>query len=599
MRTFGQHLVNEILPTEHHDSGALNKGNLNKILLSIAKNTPEQYSDVVTRLKRLGDELVTLEGVSTGLEDVKPDKVKRDALLNPLLTRFNAAKTEEAKKDILLEANSKMIEYTKANKGTLAEMVRSGGRGNAAQLMKIIGSPISARDEHDNVLPVFINRSYSEGLRPAQSWITGNEARLDTIRSNIAVSDPGDLAKILVNNVGDQLITRIDCGTHNGVVLHTDDSHIIDRYLAHPIGSYAYNTAITPHVAQELHTLSPTAIVRSPMTCEQHEGVCQKCAGLNQSGHAHPIGTNIGMRSAQAMAEPLTQFALSAKHGGNLAKSKERTVEGLKGVRQLLEIPESFLYKSILAGQDGTIKKIDPAPQGGTYVHVDDTKHYVGPDLSVIVGIGDRVEAGDRLSNGIPKPDEVVEHKGLGAGRQYMVDALHSIYKEKGTELDKRHFETLAKGLMNYVRIVNTPTDNDFGFLKDDVVSYNSFKRAIQDQQKPMSTHDAIGETLANNVLHFTAGTPITHSMQQTLLKQNIQTVPIAQNVPEIEPIMRTAARNPLLNPDWMARLAHRYLKDTILSGAHKGESSELHGVNAVPAYASGSEFGQGEDGKY
>jgi hypothetical protein len=48
-----------------------------------------------------------------------------------------------------------------------------------------------------------------------------------------------------------------------------------------------------------------------------------------------------------------------------------------------------------------------------------------------------------------------------------------------------------------------------------------------------------------------------------------------------------------------MARLAHRYLKDTILSGAHKGESSELHGVNAVPAYASGSEFGQGEDGKY
>jgi hypothetical protein len=75
--------------------------------------------------------------------------------------------------------------------------------------------------------------------------------------------------------------------------------------------------------------------------------------------------------------------------------------------------------------------------------------------------------------------------------------------------------------------------------------------------------------------------------------------VPIAQNVPEIEPIMRTAARNPLLNPDWMARLAHRYLKDTILSGAHKGESSELHGVNAVPAYAAGSEFGQGENGKY
>lgn len=599
MPTFGQHLVNEILPSEHHNSGPLTKGNLNKILLDIAKNRPNEYPKIVSRLKTLGDELITLEGVSVGLEDIRPDKIKRDQLLNPLISRFNAASSEDEKKKILLEANEKMLDYAKSNKGTLAEMVRSGGRGNAAQLMKIIGSPISARDEHDEVLPVFINRSYAEGLKPAQYWITGNEARLDTIRSNIAVSDPGDLAKILVNNMGDQLIVSPDCGTHNGIAMRTDDTHIIDRYLAHPISKYPYNTLITASVARDLQSLGETVVVRSPMTCEIHEGLCQHCAGINQSGHKHPLGTNVGMRSAQAMAEPLTQFALSAKHGGTLGKSKERVVEGLKGVRQLLEIPQSFLYKATLSNENGIISKVEAAPQGGTYVHVDDHRHYIGPDLSVLVKEGDKVEKGDRLSNGIPKPDEVVELKGLGAGRKYMVDALHSIYKEKGTELDKRHFETLAKSLMNYVQIDNTPKDNDYGFLRDDIVSYNNYKKAIQDHSTEVPVTDALGETLGKNVLHFTAGTTISASIQKAIEDQHIKTIPVVKNVPSIEPVMRTAARNPLLNPDWMARLAHRYLKDSILNGAHYGETTNLHSNNPVPAYAQGATFGQGENHKY
>ena len=102
-----------------------------------------------------------------------------------------------------------MLGHTKDNTGTMGEMVRSGGRGNAAQLMRIIGAPVLARDERDRIVPWFIPRSYAEGLKPSDAWVAGNEARINAIKSNISVVEPGDLAKILINNMGDKLITML------------------------------------------------------------------------------------------------------------------------------------------------------------------------------------------------------------------------------------------------------------------------------------------------------------------------------------------------------------------------------------------------------
>jgi hypothetical protein len=428
MASLGEHLVHEILPPEYRGKGPLTKSKIHEILADLAKKNPAAYPRVVTELKRLGDELATQEGISVGLDDIAPDYEKRDALLRPFKQRFRSATVGDREK-VLLETQNALLDYAKNHPGTLGEMVRSGGRGNAAQLLKIVGAPVLARDEHDKVVPWLITRSYSEGLTPADAWVAGNEARINAIKSNISVVEPGDLAKILINNMHDQLVTAPDCGTTNGITMGGKDAHIIDRYLAHTLTNppVARGTLITPQLAQHLEG---SLVVRSPMTCEASHGVCQKCQGLAPSGKPHPIGTNVGMRAAQAMSEPLTQFSLNAKHGGRIDTGKDggKRLEGIKGVRQVLEIPQSFLHKATLAEEHGEVSRIENAPQGGRYVHVGDRRHYVGPDLTVTAKVGQKVEAGDALSDGVPKPDEIVRHKGLGDGRRYLVDALHGIF---------------------------------------------------------------------------------------------------------------------------------------------------------------------------
>lgn len=598
MPTLGEYLVHDILPPGYRPTGQITKGSLNKVLVDLAKKEPEKYSEIVTKLKRLGDEMSTLDTVSVGLDDVGPDIKARDAILDPFHIRFKAA-PEADKEKILREAQAAMLKHTMTHPGIMTDMVRSGGRGKDIQLMSIVGAPVLATDEKDKIVPWMLRRSYAEGLTPADAWVAGNQARINAIKSNISVVEPGDLSKILINNMGDKLITRSDCGTTNGILLGSKDSSIIDRHLARTTGNFKAGTLITSQVAQHLGTFE-NVLVRSPMTCEAPHGICQKCQGLDSSGRPNPIGTNVGMRAAQALSEPLTQFALNAKHGGRkLTGTGGLQLEGIKGVRQVLEIPESFLHKATLADHDGEVSRVEAAPQGGHYVWVGDTRHYLGPNLRVTAPVGTKVEAGDMLSNGVPKPDEVVRHKGLGEGRQYLVNTLHNIYKNSGSDVDRRHLETLARSVMNNVTITDPGDDAEHGFIKGDVVNYNRFRAALADSQQNVSLHDALGETLASNLLHYTAGTRITPTVRDALAKQNIKTIPIAHLAPQSAPLMRPATRTPLMNGDWMARLAHRYLKESLVAGAHRGDVADLHSYSPVPAYAAGKDFGQGEEGRY
>lgn len=598
MPTFGQYLVDDALPGKYRGRGALTKSNLHDVLLDVAKNQPDRYGETVTNLKRLGDEMATLEGISVGLDDIATE-TKRNTILRPYAARYRRASGPQKEK-VLLDAQNAILDYTKSHPGTMNEMVRSGGRGSTGQLMKIVGGPVLARGERDKITPWLIEKNYAEGLKASDLWVTGNEARINTIKTNLAPAEAGDFAKILVNNMGDKLITMPDCGTKNGIALPASNPAIIDRYLAVARGRHSAGSLVTPEIARRFKK-DTVVIVRSPMTCQAPNGICQKCQGLASSGKNHPVGTNVGMRAAQALAEPLTQFALDAKHGGRVSTKAdaEKRPEGIKGIRQMLELPRSFQHRAVLAEKDGEVRRIETAPQGGSYVWVGTNRLYAGPDLRVTARIGQRVEAGDVLTDGIPKPDDVVRLKGLGQGRAHLVDTLHGIYQRESNGVDRRHLETLAGSVMNHVKITDPGDNTDHGFIKGDVVNYNRFHAALADHRKTVPLKDAIGETLADNVLHFTAGTRITPSMRNTLKARNIRTVDIATTAPQVAPVVRSASRSPLLNPDWMARLAHRYLKESLVGGAHRGDVSDLHGASPIPAYAAGTTFGQGKDWRY
>jgi len=595
--TFGRYLINEHLPDKYKVDKPTGPKEMNKRMNEYAREDPGGYVKSITGLKHVGDHVSTTEGMTIGLDDIEPQYAERDAMMNQLKDKFAKATSDKQRRDIAESAQTHMIDIALKHPGTMTRQVTSGARGKPFQFSNIVASPGTAKDNLGNTVPWLITKSYSEGLSPADYWAAGNEAIMNTIKSNISVSEPGELSKILINNMADLVVTEDDCGAENGIIMPPDSPDVVDRFLAQDTGKYPKGTLVTPRIQNNLISSGLKHVsVRSPMTCEAADGVCQKCQGLDEKGNIHVPGTNVGIRAAQALSEPLTQMALSTKHGAKTAKGERQQVGGLKGFRQLIESPEQFMNKATLTEIDGDVTKVEKAPQGGHLVYVNDMQHYVTPEMGVKVSKGDKVSAGDVLSEGIPKPDEVVRLKGISAGRLYMVDQLKNIYRDQGMNFDPRHFELLARGELNHARIED---DRSPKFIKGDIVNYNTFKSTLAKETKEVPLEDALGETLGKEYYEHSAGTRVTHKIAKSLAAKKIHKVAIAPRAPEISFVMKPATRAPTLNPDWLAALAHRNLKATIMRGAQEGAVSDIHGTHPVPAFVFGTEFGEGKKGRY
>jgi DNA-directed RNA polymerase subunit beta' len=594
----GHFLINDVLPDSHKISGPITNKGLHDHVVDLAKNNPELYVKTISALKRRGDEIATLEGVSVGLDDIEPDYKARDTILRPAADKIEKTHDAKERERLVIETQNKLLDYTKTHPGSMTHMALSGARGNPAQLMKIVGSPLVAVHPKKGIEKIPIRRSYSEGLTAAEYWTTVPEVRANNVATVVSVSEPGEMAKVLVNNMIGKVITVSDCNTSAGVRMRVDDGHILDRFSQADRG-LARNTLITPRLVQELKSKNITdVLVRSPMTCAAPHGVCQHCQGHNEKGQIHQIGTAVGTRAAQAMAEPLTQMALSSKHAVLTIKAKKLEPQGLKGVRQLLEIPQAFKHEAVLAPRDGVVTKIEKAPQGGHYLYLGDQKLYANPELTLKAYVGQHVEAGDALTDGVPHPAKVVAAKGIGAGRAYFVDALHKVYKDEGINLDRRHVELLAKSELNHVKFLEADPHHP-EFLKGDVVNYNAFRDAYAKEVERVPVDHAVGLRLGAEVLHHTVGSPITPNLARELKGHGIKEVLVNKRLPQVEFIMRPFTMNPLLEPDWMARLSHRYLKGSIQQAAHFGEESDIHSTHPVPAYAYGAELRNGPSGTY
>lgn len=593
--TLGHLLLNESLPPQYKLSGPIDKKVLKTRLSSLAKEDPRAYTAAITNIKRIGDLVATREGISIGLDDIAPDPKAKGAFVHKYNNLLGKAKSDEEKGNILVQAQREAQVINNQHTGTMNTMRKSGGRGNTVQMMKMNVAPVVIGDRHGKPIPQFISHSYSEGLTPGEYWTAGNEARELLIKGQLSTAEPGDLGKVLSNNMNSQVVTVTDCGTDNGRLFSITDPNITDRYLAKPVKGRPRNTLITSRLVSDLRKQRVAdVVVRSPLTCESKDGVCQKCMGLNERGQSFEIGTNAGLRSAQALTEPLTQMVLSSKHGINLVD--DDNLKGYAALRQTVDSPGSFVNKAILAEKRGRVTQVSKAPQGGNFVHVDGDEHYVPPNLRVTVKVGDNVYAGDQLSSGTPAPADVVRLRGLGMGRDHMVREIDNIYKGSGVNLDQRHAELLTRSHLNHVQLQNSAGD----FLRGDTVEYNRLKDYTSQGSVGTPVDKAVDQTLAADYLHYTAGTLVTPFVRDTLKRGGITEVRTSTDKsPTFQSVFSPLTRAPLNNPDWMARLNHRWLKDSIMSGAQFGQVTDVHGVNPIPALAYGKEFGKGKDGKY
>ena len=391
----------------------------------------------------------------------------------------------------------------------------------------------------------------------------------------------------------DLVVTQHDCGTKNGIPVDVDDGDNVGAVLSKSTAGHPAGTILTQKILSDIKKAGKDRIsVRSSMTCESHGGICAKCAGTREKGGLPALGDNVGLAASSALSEPLSQSLLSAKHTAGVANSQKPT--GFKAINALFQVPDTFPDKASLSEHDGTVDKIEKAPQGGFNVTAGGHTHYVSPDHEVLVKHGDKVESGDRISTGTINPSDMVRLKGIGAGRLNLLKQIQDTFKESGIPVSRRNAEMVVRGVVDHVRI--NDADSTSSYLPDETVEYSAFSKDYKPHKDAtvMYPTKALNHYLEAPVLHYSIGTRVTPSVAKTLGDLGEDQVLVSPHKPAFEPHMVRLMENPSHDKDWMAQMGTSYVQKNLKKNVISGDVySDLHGTNPIPGLAYGKEFGR------
>ena len=599
-----QLLVNKHLPDDLKDyARSYDAKSVGNLMAEIARRYPEQYVDIAKVLSDIGRHASYKQGETLTLNDMLP-VIDRDAQLAVMDKEVEAARKQtkdpaefkRRRMEIWSRNAADMEKSTQkaalAAGNNLAYSVVSGARGKPAQLKAMITTPGLYTDYKGDPVQLFVRHSFAEGLRPAEYLAGTFGARQSVLSTKRATAKGGDLSKQLVQVAAPLVVTSHDCGANNGIDLSTEDSSLRGRVLVRPAAGLPAGTVLDKAgVAKIRSDKLKSVLVRSAMTCQAAQGVCAKCIGAGPTGQLPRKGAAVGITAAQAIGEPITQAGLNAKHQGGMAGVKKE-YSGFHVINQIVQTPEIFPDRATVAKQDGTVQKVEEAPQGGHYIDVDGESHYVPHGYDVLVKPGQKVEAGDQLSDGLVDAGDITELRGLGEGRRYYADRLKKVLEDSGMPTDRRNAEVLARAAINHVTI--TDPDGLGDYLPDDTANYNRLAATYTPpaNAKLSDPQKVIGQFMHAPALHYSIGTRITPKIASHLTDNQFQVV-AAPEAPAFAPEMvrlRGAAHD---TGDWMASLHTSYLKAQLADSAARGHDTNIQeNVHFAPRLAVGAGFG-------
>lgn len=577
----------------------LDKKSLAKVVNSLMRDGGPKAAEHINDLGKLFFNTATEIGASTPLSDYINDSQERDALIKEYDTKVQkimlSDKSKGKKNDELADLTGKYnvkvedqnLEYLVSKGSVAAKMAKTGARGNKAQLASGTSTPLMSLNVKGELIPVVIKRSFAEGMRPAEHIALSYMGRSSTVLSQLSTALPGALFKKLSPTVFHEVITIPDCGTKNGIpVPSTDKKSLLGRYTADTA------TLITePYLNEVISSGAKALKVRSAMTCEAKDGVCQKCFGLMAHGRLPEIGTNVGVIAAQSVSEVLTQSMLATKHKANVGERKGNAYELAANI--LNNPSENFKDEATISTLNGTVSDIRKTSFGDHHVFVNEKMHFVPIKQNILVSKGDKVQSGQVISTGTINPRKLVALRGIGAGRTYMAEELRAIY---GSDLDPRHFEIISKNLLKYVEVEHP---GNTGLLPGDKVDINTIRKYLDKGATDVHIDKAEGSLLAKGLSNLVPGTLLDHNHIKDLKEIGITSVPISPTGLRVRPIVPGLQTAKMLDKNWVSKLSFSRLRDSLKESAAVGSDSEVHSTDPITSYMMGSEFGDGVEGKY
>ncbi|MBK8959062.1 MAG: DNA-directed RNA polymerase subunit beta' [Proteobacteria bacterium] len=304
-------------------------------------------------------------------------------------------------------------------------MADSGARGSAAQIRQLAGMRGLMAKPDGSIIETPITANFREGLNVLQYFISTHGARKGLADTALKTANSGYLTRRLVDVAQDLVVTEIDCGTTEGLVMNPiiEGGDVIqalgDRILGRVVAQDVCRPGETEVIAKagtmidekwveylDEHGVDEV-LVRSPITCETRYGICASCYGRDLArGHRVNVGEAVGVIAAQSIGEPGTQLTMRTFHIGGAA-SRAAAVNSI-------EVKASGTIKLVnmktLAHEDGTFVSVSRS--GELVVNDDigrDRERYKVPYGAVLsVADGAEVKAGQTVATWDPHTHPII-----------------------------------------------------------------------------------------------------------------------------------------------------------------------------------------------
>jgi DNA-directed RNA polymerase subunit beta' len=429
----GRILFNQIVPkevgfrNEHFD-----KKKLQLLVREVYRMFgSEKTAQFVDAIKKLGFQWMMNSGISWGMGDLVVPEIKQklvkeaDQQVEDTFGQFQEGLlTEDERYGRTIEIwNGVSTEISKAVATTVKDfssvyyIVKSGGRGSAAQLMQMAGIKGLVVNPSGATIELPCKSGFKDGLSVLEYFISTHGSRKGMSDTALKTADSGYLTRRLVDVAQDIVINAEDCGTEQYIDITREDSERLnwafaDRIFGRVAGQdvvtadgkvlVAKGEGISGEVAQEIGNSTIEKVsCRSVLRCRLLRGLCAKCYGYDLGFNKMvDLGSAVGIVAAQSIGEPGTQLTMRTFQSGGSASALDIT-QGLPRVEELLEARSNPKGEAFISEIDGTVS-ISQGPNRMHLVRVEGvgaekSTYPIPQNGKVLVPDGSRVEEGTQL----------------------------------------------------------------------------------------------------------------------------------------------------------------------------------------------------------
>ncbi len=320
-------------------------------------------------------------------------------------------------------------------------MAVSGARGSPTQIKQLAGMRGLMARPSGEIIETPIISNFKEGLTVLEYFNSTHGARKGLADTALKTANSGYLTRRLVDAAQDCIVTDLDCGTEEGLIITPiiDGGEVIISLSEQILGRNVVNDikhSVTGELIvaagglideaslEKIETAGIDSVkLRSALTCKLKEGICVKCYGRDlATGDLVSVGEAVGVIAAQSIGEPGTQLTMRTFHiggaatrGAEISSVEAISASKIKVLNRNVVIDSSNNH--IVMSRSCEILLLDEKGQ-------EKARHKVPYGAKLLVDDADLVERGQKIAEWDPYTIPIITEKSGKISFRDVVDGV-------------------------------------------------------------------------------------------------------------------------------------------------------------------------------